>query len=357
MRIYRYRFKIIKYMNREDQKALKAMFIEFGKAPSIFKPSKFWIELNNLHIDHLSRVGFENFKRTINYHYFSWGILSIIRHQLSPIIKVLAKGNLSPIFASDFKNNSPKLQNNVRRFNPIAGFIYRVYVASLMEYVCQIDTLNILKKLKEPLIGNPFIVNYKGKPISQDICNSVYEFYSIIKKVKLPNNVRIADLGAGYGRLAYIFLNVFPDSSYCIIDIPPALFISQKYLKTIFPKDRIFLFRPFSSYNEIKSEFESSRIKFLMPHQLKLLPRKYFDLFINVSSLHEMTTDQINEYLKIINRICKGYFYTKQWIKSETKDNSNIKEHEYPIPQNWKIMSRNSPHPIQKLFFDTLYKL
>lgn len=344
-------------MDKKEEQVLNQMFLELEKSTNVFHPSKFWIDLNKLHIKQLSQTGFENFKRTISYHYFSWGILSIIRHQLSPIISALAKGNLSPIFASDFKDNSPKLQNNVRRFNPIAGFIYRIYVASLMEYVSQTDTLNILKKLEEPLIGNPFIVTYKGKPISQDICNSIYEFYSIVQKVKLSKNARIADLGAGYGRLGYIFLNTIPDSSYCIIDIPPALFISQKYLKIVFPKEKIFLFRPFKSFKEIKHEFESSRIKFLMPHQLELLPDKYFDLFINISSLHEMTTDQINNYIEIINRVCRGYFYTKQWIKSETKDNSNIKEGEYPVPKNWKEIMRNSPHPIQKLFFDALYRL
>lgn len=342
---------------KQNENTLNIMFSEMENAPLVFHPSKFWIELNRLHIDYLSRAGFENFKRTINYHYFSWGILSIIRHQLSPIIKELTKGNLSPIFESNFNDNAPKLMKNLRRFNLIAAIIYRVYLASLMEYVLRIDTLNILKKLKEPLVGNPFIVTYKNKKISQDLCNSINEFYSIMQKIKLPKNARIADLGAGYGRLAYIFLNVMPDCSYYIIDIPPALFISQKYLKMIFPKEKIFLFRPFSSYKDIKSEFESSRIKFLMPHQLELLPDKYFDLFINISSLHEMTTAQINKYIGLINKLCRGYFYTKQWRKSETEDNLHIREHEYPIPKNWKVIARNSPHPIQKMFFDTLYKV
>lgn len=334
-------------MDNQDKKTLENMFVELKKAPSIFQPSNFWDKLNDLHIDYLSRVGFENFKRTIGHHYFGWGVLSIIRHQLSPILEEIKRGNFSPIFESHFKNG----------INPLATFIYRVYVASLFEYVSKIDRLNILKKIEEPLLGNPFIVTYKGKKISQDLCNSVYEFYSITQKIKLSKNARIADIGAGYGRLAYIFLNVIPDCSYCIIDIPPALFISQKYLKTIFPREKIFLFRPFSSYKDIKSEFDSSRIKFLLPHQLELFPDKHFDLFINISSLHEMMRSQIKNYIELINRLCRGYFYTKQWRKSETKDNLYIKESEYPIPQDWKIISRNSPHPIQRMFFDTLYKL
>ncbi len=342
---------------KHNENILKTMFSEMEKAPHVFHPSKFWVKLNRLHIGHLSKTGFLNFKRTINYHYFSWGILSIIRHQLSPVINELVRGNLSPIFDSSFNDNTPKSVKNLRRFNPLASAIYRIYVSSLMECVSKIDGLNILKKLKEPKLGNPFLVTYKGKPVSQDICNSVYEFYSITKKLTLPKNLKIAELGAGYGRLGYVFLNVIPDCSYCIIDIPPALYMSETYLKKVFPKEKIFSFRPFSSYREIKSEFESSRIRLIMPHQLELLPEKYFDLFINISSLHEMKTNQIKKYILMINKSCKGYFYTKQWLKSQTKDNFNIRENQYPIPKNWKIISRNSPHPIQKMFFDALYKV
>lgn len=344
-------------MNKQNSKILEAMFMELEKAPIIYHPSQFWIKLNKFHINHLSNTGFENFKRTVNLHYFNWGILGIIRHQLSPLLEEIMRGNFSPIFKSHFDIDNQKLGEGIKRLNPIATFIYRIYTTSLLEYVTRIDKLNILKKLKEPLIGNPFLVDYKGDSISQDLCNSVHEFYSIGQKIPLQKKIRIADLGAGYGRLGYVFLKVIPNASYCVIDIPPALFISQNYLKTVFSKEKMFLFRPFSSFKEIKKEFESCRIKFLMPHQLELLPDKYFDLFINISSLHEMTQAQINNYIRIINKLCKGHFYTKQWLKAKTKDNFYIKENEYSIPKNWNIIARNSPHPIQKMFFDTLYKI
>lgn len=104
-------------------------------------------------------------------------------------------------------------------------------------------------------------------------------------------------------------------------------------------------------------EFESARIKFLMPHQIELLPKKQFDLFITISSLHEMTKPQIINYTSHIDRLTQGYFYTKQWQRSRTRDNQNIKEHEYPIPKKWKVILRNSPHSIQRMFFDALYKI
>lgn len=334
-------------MNKQEEKVLSGMFKELKKAPILYHPSLFWDTLNKAHIEYLSNRGFNNFKRTINIKYFNWGSLGIIVHQLSPILRELLSGNFAPLINSSFED--------AKKFNYFGAFTYRVYLASLFEYISQHDSLKILDKIKEPRVGNPFLVKYKDKLISQDLCNSVYEFYSATQDIRLPKKVRIAELGAGYGRLGYVLLKTLPDSTYCIIDIPPALFIAQKYLSKVFPKEKIFKFRLFKSFKEIKKEFESSRIQFLLPHQIELLPKKYFDLFINISSLHEMTREQIRNYIEQINRLCKGYFYTKQWRRSRTQDNQNISENEYPVPKSWKLITRRSRHPIQNMFFDALY--
>lgn len=281
--------------------------------------------------------------------YFNWGVLAIIRHQLPVVLSQINKGNFDPILKSKFIY--------AEHFNFISAFVYKVFVSYFADHISQSDYLNLLDQIEEPLTGNPFVIKYKNKLISQDLCNSIHEFYTIQQSVKLPKKMRITELGAGYGRLAFIFLKVLPDCSYCIIDIPPALYVSQNYLSTIFPKEKIFKFRPFSSFKEVKKEFEESKIRFLMPHQIKLLPKKHFDLFITISSLHEMRRDQITNYIKHIDRLTKGYFYTKQWQQSRTYDNQNIKEQEYPVPKQWEQIARNSPHPIQSMFFDALYKV
>lgn len=336
-------------MNKQEKKVLSDMIEEFQKAPVIYRSSMFWEQLNRLHLKHLSKKGFDNFKRTVNTNYFNWGGLGILVHQVSPILNEFIRGNFAPLI------NSRNI--GAKKSNFIEALIYRIYLASLFEHISKIDSLKILDKVEEPRIGNPFLVKYKGKLISQDLCNSVYDFYSFTKDISLPKKVRIAELGAGYGRLGYVLLKALPDSSYCVIDIPPALFIAQNYLSKVFHKEKIFKFRPFKSFKDIRTEFEESRIQFLMPHQIEFLPEKYFDLFINISSLHEMKRDQIKNYIKQIDRLCEGYFYTKQWRKSRAKDNGFIKENEYPIPKTWKIINRRSRHPIQNMFFDTLYSL
>lgn len=336
-------------MNKQEENVLSAMFRELKKSPDLYQPSSFWDVLNEVHLEYLAKDGFDNFKRTVNTKYFNWGTLGIILHQLSPIFRQLLRGNVAPLIDCKFED--------AKNLNYFEVFIYRIYLASLFEYISQHDNLKIFDNIKEPLIGNPFVVKYKGKLISQDLCNSVYEFYSITQSTCLPKKVRIAELGAGYGRLGYVLLKTIPNSTYCVIDIPPALFIAQNYLSKVFTKEKIFKFRHFTSFNKVKKEFENSRIQILMSHQIEFLPKDYFDLFINISSLHEMTYEQIRNYIKQIDRICKGYFYTKQWRKSRTGDNLFIKEEEYPIPRSWKVINKRNRHPIQKWFFDALYKI
>lgn len=344
-------------MNNQRKKVLDSMFKELEKSSSLYQPSKFWSSLNKLHIKYLSNGGLRDFKRSINTKYFDWGTLGILVHQLSPLLNEMLDGNFAPIFRSEFQNYNFNLNKRARQFNFITAFIYKVYIAGLFEYILKYDKFQILDKINEPLVGNPFVISYKNKLISQDLCNSVYDFTSIFNNIRLPKKPKIAELGAGYGRVGYVLLKMIPDSTYCVIDIPPALFIAQNYLSKVFNKEEIFEFRPFKSFKEVKNEFEASRIRFLMPHQMELLPKKYFDLIINISSLHEMTREQIKNYIKQIDRLCKGYFYTKQWRRSRTEDNQFISENEYPTFKNWRVISKRSRHPIQSMFFDALYKM
>jgi putative sugar O-methyltransferase len=164
-------------------------------------------------------------------------------------------------------------------------------------------------------------------------------------------------LGAGYGRNAYVFLNVFPRGKYIVIDIPPALYVSQEYLSSVFPDKKIFTFRCFTQFKEIEQEFHNADIVFLLPHQARMLPEKCIDLFINISSLHEMKMQQIKEYFNLIDKLTKGYFYSKQWfIGKNAVDGIVIKKNDYPVPSNWQeLYSR--PAKVQVYFFEAMYRI
>jgi hypothetical protein len=72
-------------------------------------------------------------------------------------------------------------------------------------------------------------------------------------------------------------------------------------------------FRCFEDFAEIAGEIERAEIARFLPHQTEMLPAKNTDLFINISSLHEMTVEQIRVNCKLINRLTNQVFDTMQW--------------------------------------------
>lgn len=337
---------------------LTIMLRELKLAPKIYSPSNHWQNLNSRHLKHLHQFGIQYFKRSINKQYFDWGVRSILYQQLSPILSELSQWNIRPLMESTFIDKISQYRP-FNKFESLAKFIYRIYVAFLYDYVSRIDKLRILQNVSEPSLGSPLLIRYRNKLISQDLCNSVHEFYSITEKMnidKVNRKIEVAEIGAGYARLAYVFLKTVPQVNYCVIDIPPALYIAQTYLKNIFPREKMFFFRHFTNFKQIEKEYSLARIRFLMAHQIEYLPGDSLDLIINISSFQEIRRDQIENYFKQIDRLCKGYFYFKQEKNSGTPDAGFIRENEYPIPVKWKKIYHHT-HPIQRLFFEALYDL
>jgi len=337
---------------------LDEMYQAFEFAPRLYQPSPFWRELNSEHTKRLNCWHFSNFKRTVATKYFNWTLLGIVAHQFTPIALHWLFQPDWAVFRTYLPNYDTPKGPGIQHFDQASALLYKLYVAMLAYYVAQRDRLKLLERFEEPEIGNPWRISYRDRWMSQDLCNSIYEFYSTGADTIDPRSpAQIAELGAGYGRLAYVFLKTLQNASYTIIDIPPALYISQEYLSQVFSEEHIFRFRPFQHYDEIREEFEAARIRFVMANQITLLPPKQIDLFVTISSLHEMTYEQITHYLSEINRLTRGRFFTKQWRKSRAKQNNFvIRESEYPIPNDWSLV-RHRRHPIQSWFFESLYEI
>jgi putative sugar O-methyltransferase len=339
--------------------ALAQLLDELKTVPEVYRPSPFWQELAAANVKQLEDSGFENFKRTVNTRYFNWRVLGILRHQLMAIARNWVRHPSGTVFRAEFPQPRASVNDRAASFDGLSAWIYKTYVAMYANILHRQDRRRLLETLEEPELGNPFLVEYEGRRVSQDLCNSVHELYSILGPDGLAASASpsFAELGAGYGRLGYVILKAIPDASYTIIDIPPALYVSQRYLTELFPMLPAFRFRPFSLYADIKAEFESATIRFLAPHQAELLPPKSFNYFINVSSLHEMTLDQVKNYFRLINTLCRGRFYTKQWRVSRTQVNGcTLREHDYPVSPEWRTLFHRK-HPIQRMFFDALYDI
>lgn len=333
-------------------KILRAMFDCFSKGDQIYLPSKFWEALNEKNIKQLEVEGIDNLKQTVAQNYFTWVV-----GRRDEQFRYLAKNTGLALWPSILWGLPISKSNS--RLTWRQRIELTIFTRMLWKFAGQIDTEGLLNSIVEPKEGNPFPIFLGGKLISQDLANSILEYYSVREhfKTSRTEKVTFCELGAGYGRNAYVFLNAFPNGKYIIVDIPPALFVSQEYLSSVFPDKKIFTFRCFEKFSEVEQEFQDADIVFLLPHQAKILPGKSIDLFINISSLHEMQMQQIHEYFKLIDKLTRGMFYSKQWMISKNpEDGIVVAKNDYPIPDHWQeLYSR--PAKVQVHFFEAMYAM
>lgn len=341
-----------------SDEVLQGMLAEIKSAGGLFLPSPFWDDLAKKHISELELYGFENFKRTLSLKYFTWGMKGLIAQQSWPTLKAWIRDPSSDIFCAHVLKNAEGKQPEP--FNFWQRKIYAFFVAAMAKEVIKNDSLGLVDKVGDPKLGNPLYVALKdGRNVTQDLINSVYEYYCITENGARGEGAQetILEIGAGYGRLAPIFLTARPNTKYWIVDIPPALYVSQKYLEALYGNHKIFKFRHFDRYDDVQDEVENSDICFFTPNQITMLPGKKVDFVICISNLHEMTREQIDFYYNQIDRICRGIFYTKQWMKSIALSNGfSIAHGEYPIKPNWRTVYDRRHHH-QTWFFESLHDL
>ena len=330
---------------------IKAMFDEFPKYRREILPSKYWEELNRKNLGQLAESRYENFKRTVARNYFTW-IVNPLNKQIRFLMREAGFFRSLSIFIRALF--APRHEHLKKRHT----VYYNMLTHLLWSYVEKNDPEELLQRLVEPSEGNPPTVMKDGRLISQDLANSVLEYQAILHPALDRREVRtILELGPGYGRTAYVFLSLQPACRYILVDIPPALYVAQRYLTAVFPERRVFQFRPFDDFKKLRAEFEDASIVFMTPNQLEMLPDKSVDLFLNISSLHEMRMDQIRYYFGQIERLTRMYFYFKQWKETTVPfENETIREADYPVGAHWVQIYRQQC-AVQHKFFEALYAL
>lgn len=345
---------------------LEEMYEDHLTGPKIYHASQFWEKLNQLNIEWLKSEGLENFKRTVNNNYFNWMVSvrsvyfrNVASQYLSRGIRSL--GKLLTIFSVNIGEmyHRTYVSTNTQTTH-IQRKVYALYLLFLYEFVRQRDEFGMFEQLEEPAVGNPIVIHLYGKRISQDISNSYME-YSYIRH-SLGNSFSsiktIAEVGGGYGRLSYLF-HLFHQSDgvkIVLVDLPPALLVAQWYLRKVFPDAKIMDYRNFSSFSETEQLFRESSICFLLPHQLEMLPEGTLDLLINVSSLQEMSREQINHYYELVDKKTR-FFYTKQWVWWEnSEDKMSVPAVIYPTRPDWHLVNARL-NPVHTEFFEAIFQV
>jgi len=151
-------------------------------------------------------------------------------------------------------------------------------------YVQSIDSLGLLEKNNEDGLFGVYAYDVGSVRISRDLLDSTVELHFLEKHLKLSQieELKILDIGAGYGRLAYRTVNTFPNVSkyLCTDAVPESTFISEYHLKfrgvdgkvTVVPLD------------EIEKQLQLHKI----------------DLAINIHSFSECSLESIEWWLSLV---------------------------------------------------------
>ena len=325
---------------------------------SRFLASKFWTDIGSKNMAMLESRGLDNFKRTVSQNYFNWVVgrrAPMVRQAFRnwrkrPTLNPWRSSIEDDVTLSFTTDDKPVTLTKKQKKE------YRLFVTYLWDLMARIDKRNLRLHLSEPDLGNPIRIRLGEKLISQDLANSIIEANIVADLLDSPSSqCRVAEIGAGSGRLAHVFTEKL-QGQYVIFDIPPALYVSQWYLSRLFPNKKIFQFRPFDDFSAIEAELSSADIAFFTANQITKFPDKYFNVMLSISTLPEMSREQVALYIDLFQKKCSEYIYLKQWKSWKNPlDETNIGPDDYIDSAEWKVILDRTD-PIVPEFFNRVWK-
>jgi len=296
--------------------------------------SKFWRHLTINHLKIINSKELNDFENIISQEYFTFTYLNEL------IIKDACENIKKKIL--NVKTNLFKKQDD---FTFVESINHNLIILLLLENIKEKDVFKYFKKIHERKKNNknnkPFLT-IDNLDITQDDLNSLFEYEQIeklIQKTKKEKNTFI-EIGAGSGRTAATFLSINENAKYVIADIPPAINISLKNIKSLFPEKKIKHCFEINDSQKLLDELKLNDVLFIFPHQIELFPKKTFDLAIAIDCLHEMEKNIVQKYMNSFENVSKGLYF-KVWENADLpysfyKKYSVHNKEDYFIKNNWK---------------------
>lgn len=156
-----------------------------------------------------------------------------------------------------------------------------------------------------PNVGAPFGLAVDGRVITLETPEQIYAAVRLEQAIctHLPrrsrSDLRIVEIGGGYGGMCYWYLRMRPDCSrYTIVDLPIMNVLHGYFLSQALGVSAV------SFYGE-----PGAQVRILPDSALGDIETP-FGVLVNKDSMPEMPYDTMVEYLKWGRRACDGFFYS-----------------------------------------------
>jgi putative sugar O-methyltransferase len=159
----------------------------------------------------------------------------------------------------------------------------------------------VLRDLAGPGIGNPFGVLIEGTHIS---VGSEYAHYCAhrVDSLLVPENATVAEIGGGFGGMAYYLLRDRARVTYLDFDIPESIALTSYYLLKAFPQLTFLLY----GEEELTKEAIAQADVVLMPvFELATMPPGSVDVTFSSHAMSDISSGALVEYLNNIDRMTR----------------------------------------------------
>jgi putative sugar O-methyltransferase len=322
----------------EDTQIIDRIFDSFARMRktqndigSLYKPSSVWQEQLDVTYEPLIR-GFRENNKELFHHFLAnfgtWKKYTGVEH--SARIHKQARSLLGRLY----------LQNMV---------FYRKLKAWQWYY----DNRKPIQDLSYPQHGNQ-----AGAYIKRNFVG-IGSFFNEVNGSQLAGLVSdkprpiIAELGAGYGKLAYFILRDKGSFSYIDFDLPEVVCLAAYFFMKSFPQKKVLLY----GEDEYKPGKHKEYDFIFMPcWEIEHLGDASVDLFLNKNSLGEMDRKAAENYIGHITRSTYYFFHMNHDIRRvQFKEGSGLLGYEYPISEEDFILLCRYPslgHIIDQGFID-----
>jgi len=285
----------------DDVTNYELMYQDNLNSPSVYQAGKFWARLNRYHRDLIYGGGLDNLRNQ----YFN------------------------RIFAGP---------------EPESRQVYRSLLYIYYKALKELDVDGFLETESEPSIGGSLDQEiFEGHAVSLDFLQSVEEAYLLRQAWAMAGKKGhprlIVELGAGYGRLAYVCRKMMPECTYVILDLPEALTCSTSYLSRALPGEVVSYSNSRVCNNFSREKLLGKKVWTLGSHQIEMISGSAIDAFVSIYSFDEMPWSAITNYVSHLDRITKGVFYSKQKILEQNiYDDIKVGRNDYPVREHWRLL-------------------
>jgi putative sugar O-methyltransferase len=295
-------------MIKDNFSLLDTMMNDFDKQSEEYRPEDFWVSYGKINFMLLRYIGAQNFARTgisqgFGGRFTKKFIFSFFPRAYGLILRIgmfLVRVKV-PFDISVFYTEDP---------DRIRSSYGSVLIRSLFTQ----PNGERLADIDDDLLGNPIeLIEGNGKTYSLAFLDYFHRALMLEKYLKISDSTYFFEIGPGYGGLADVLLKLYPHLKVCLVDNPPQLYLTEQYLRAMYPDDVL-------GYEETKdakfidrSSFDKKRIIILAPWDVSKIKDGTFEVFTNQQSFQEMSPTTTKRYCEEVNRlVTKGVFLDQQ---------------------------------------------